>query len=1018
MEEMRKALEAAQRLIQDLQTELLVKEQRIVELEDCISAMSSKENLLASNAADPPEQLSPKKMKKLSLPDNTDSVVCTKSAPNTLIREQPSLPLPQPSEDLIASPNRSFESRSLHGRHAKSSIDLMTMKLNEGKQASLKTTTLGQRLAMTARQRRQVAQTNRSRSPATTAAASRSTGNLQPAPENNRLAQTMPLQPAPGKPSVDRLSSTLCVEDPRFRLPSMALLIAHDNPQLGKTIRNMVLKQGSVLCMLESHNGKGSSHFLLGDIVFSGDFEAVEHSSYAEQRGSGCIVLSQLYLAVADTKSLQQRPGLQDIMEIELPFASRSCDDLEALENFWKPCRSRVDVILDPYHSNKRWFPYFEGRRKMAPQFRSKGVGYLRLGDDMSNFGTAFLSADGGQTYLDNGACNAMQKPSSLAIVSTASPLPLGRTKSIRQLVETSRSNSINEVRDGEEEDEEEVATVFPVDATALEAAFDAVSQGETVDQVLLDLSQQMDRLREEHSKWTDRQVALQILQQTLSKLGERKGLEDLVLKTNSSCGLFSDLFLWLSDCFTRVSHISVLTAALRLVEVFAPLRALPASPTLALAWKALVAEALYLLRSGNRNVAEAASQTLLTLHRGGALPLPHIVETIDDILNGHSSSDKKKAKVVSNTHKVLAWLQSVLLVERSQSTLEVPSTILTSHQLFCLLKSVKVLLTHREEPSREAAVNTLALIVSIEVIQMNQQGSRSSSPTDSQPSSPTNSLSTKISMWKSILEQANTSEEKTALWQEMLEGNCTESTKAIVKEIIETAAKVGGKILSALCATLSAWVEPQRSSALSVSAGVKSLKRRLSSHCKLKTAASPSALQTQLPNEQSQSQSSHRDAQQGNSRDHLASLWYETKLLLKVCPTGQDHWETVMQAVQGAPACFSGLMAIAEERQISVGSLIRKVLPFDENTSSADQAASAALHLERIAQEDPPVANLAKQIAYIRGTLRVKIADEADFAQARLAIATLSKHLEQLKCASDSRSMTLHDLISSLEVP
>lgn len=977
MEEMRRALEAAQRLIQDLQSELVIKNQRIVELEDCISAMASKENKLLVNAADPLE-LSPRKMKKLPLPDNTDSVVCTKSAPNTSIREQPSLTLPQPSEDLIASPNR-----SLHARHAKSSIDLMTMKLDEEKQANLKTTTLGQRLAMTARQRRQVAQTNRSRSPAATAAASRSTGNLQPAPENNRLAKTMPLSELlPGKPSVDRLSSTLCVEDARFRLPSMALLIAHDNPQLGKTIRNMVLKQGSVLCMLESHNGKGSSHFLLGDIVFSGDFEALGQNSCVEQRGSGCLILSQLYLAVVDTKSLQQRPGIQDIIEIELPFPSQNCDDLEALENFWRPCRSRVDVILDPYHSNQRWFPYFEGRRKMAPQFRSRGVGYLRLGDDMSNFGTAFLSADGGQTYLDHGACNAMQKPPPLAIVSTASPLPLGRTKSIRQLVETSRSNSVNEMRDGEE-GEEDIATAVPVDATALEAAFDAVSQGETVDQVLLDLSQQLDRLKEENAKWTDRQVALQSIQQTLSKQGERNGLEDIVIKTNSGCGLFSVLFLWLGDCFTRVSHISVLTAALRLVEIFAPLRALPASPTLALAWKALIAETLYLLRSGNRNVAEAASQTLLTLHRGGALPLTHIVETIDDILSGHPSNDKKKAKVASNTHKVLAWLQSVLLVERSQSTLEVPVCVLTSHQLFCLLKSVKVLLAHREEPSREAAVNTLALIISIEIIQINssqQQESRSPSPTDSQPTSPTNSLGTKISMWKNILERANTSEDKTALWQEILEGNCTESTKAIVQEIIETA-KVGGKILSALCATLFAWVEPQRSATLSVSAGVKSLKRRLSSHCKLKTVASPSA-QVQLLSEQSQSQSSRRDAQQGSPQDHLVSLWYETKLLLKVCPTSQNQWEAVIQAVQGAPACFSGLMAIAKERQISVGSLVRKVLPFDENTSSADQASSAALHLERIAQEDPSVANLAKQIGYIRGTLRVKIADEADFAQ------------------------------------
>jgi len=34
-------------------------------------------------------------------------------------------------------------------------------------------------------------------------------------------------------------------------------------------------------------------------------------------------------------------------------------------------CSSRVDVILDPSHS-QLWYPYWEGRRKMAPQVGRK----------------------------------------------------------------------------------------------------------------------------------------------------------------------------------------------------------------------------------------------------------------------------------------------------------------------------------------------------------------------------------------------------------------------------------------------------------------------------------------------------------------------------------------------------------------------------------------------------------------------------------------------------------------------
>ena len=62
----------------------------------------------------------------------------------------------------------------------------------------------------------------------------------------------------------------------------------------------------------------------------------------------------------------------------------------------------RVDVILRPVREENIWFPYWEGARKFAPYFRSAGVGYLRLGDDMGKHGLAFLSTDGGRTFVDN----------------------------------------------------------------------------------------------------------------------------------------------------------------------------------------------------------------------------------------------------------------------------------------------------------------------------------------------------------------------------------------------------------------------------------------------------------------------------------------------------------------------------------------------------------------------------------------------------------------------------------------
>lgn len=89
-----------------------------------------------------------------------------------------------------------------------------------------------------------------------------------------------------------------------------------------------------------------------------------------------------------------------DILEIDItaagPGAVVDISTDEKLQLFLKPCASRVDVILEPSHTGE-WYPYWEAKRKMAPQFRSNGIGYLRLGDDMSMFGCAFLSTDAGK---------------------------------------------------------------------------------------------------------------------------------------------------------------------------------------------------------------------------------------------------------------------------------------------------------------------------------------------------------------------------------------------------------------------------------------------------------------------------------------------------------------------------------------------------------------------------------------------------------------------------------------------
>ena len=81
-------------------------------------------------------------------------------------------------------------------------------------------------------------------------------------------------------------------------------------------------------------------------------------------------------------------------------------------------CSGAVKVILDPIHDGV-YYPYFEvsvnnrvdppqrQQRRAAPQFRSQGIGYLKLCDDMNKHGTSFVAA---RTGGADGALRAQRR--------------------------------------------------------------------------------------------------------------------------------------------------------------------------------------------------------------------------------------------------------------------------------------------------------------------------------------------------------------------------------------------------------------------------------------------------------------------------------------------------------------------------------------------------------------------------------------------------------------------------------
>lgn len=225
-----------------------------------------------------------------------------------------------------------------------------------------------------------------------------------------------------------------------------ALWIIHDNPQLG----NKLLISGRTMkCWIETKDPdkKDCMRVIIGNIDYSGDLinGGIESNdrqfldSYSTLVGNECIRLRNAVGFFVNYSTVDTRVSRDDkLVEFRLDTdggfpLTGSCAKMSTKE-FFQKCNGCLDVILDPQCAPGDWYPWRENasKRKIAPQFRSKGVGYIRLGDDMSRNGLAFLSGDGGRTFFSEiiqqtaavtrvQSCgNIQQSNSSLKSVSTS----------------------------------------------------------------------------------------------------------------------------------------------------------------------------------------------------------------------------------------------------------------------------------------------------------------------------------------------------------------------------------------------------------------------------------------------------------------------------------------------------------------------------------------------------------------------------------------------------------------------
>jgi hypothetical protein len=225
----------------------------------------------------------------------------------------------------------------------------------------------------------------------------------------------------------------------------LTLYVAHDNVPLGEAMRG---KKSDVL--IETKHSSGKLCFVYGRVGYSGPAGEAPDASGALQLGSrGCWVLSleSCHARCVDPATKRRLATFECLSLIEgeaIPFST-----IEDCRSFFRGCTSRVDVVLAPQRlrddgrppkslvsvNEAPYLPYWDTDtppRRLAPQFRSAGVGYIRLGDDMSRNGLSFISCDAASFLLDAG--HAAPSASStgrrrLEVAAPVDPSPLARSR-------------------------------------------------------------------------------------------------------------------------------------------------------------------------------------------------------------------------------------------------------------------------------------------------------------------------------------------------------------------------------------------------------------------------------------------------------------------------------------------------------------------------------------------------------------------------------------------------------------
>lgn len=670
------------------------------------------------------------------------------------------------------------------------------------------------------------------------------------------------------------------------------LFIAHDNPQLGKTVHSFIVcsccsggkgdpsssaASAGMQCMLEFKDQSEPSQktvFLLGTIIYSGPFSGIEDAEVLQPRGSACLVVGDIRAVRGDVKQLatRTRRGGGDIVEIDLlsdhvpagfavPLAS--ADELKAL---LQSCKEKVDVILDPYHCSgdddavQQWFPYWEGTRRMAPQFRSKGIGYIRLGDDMSQYGVAFLSLDAGATYLDDGATSIVAK-------GARGGLQLVDQHHHHHHAKTSLPSTTHRLGTKHNSLHQSALMRDCSKAAQVVGLMDSSAAPATIGDAAVDAKEgSMWQLREAlqglkdsfHSSTSDKSTSLKWNERSELLVSIASQLRELLIASSSSSSstpeepvmssevvsmhyvnTFTELILLLTDIVTKKVNPQMLSSSMLCLRALQCGEVLWSHSHCRVPWRHLVLESIHLLRSNNKHVQECARDALTHLYTGKSITLPLLEGMLDEVIvgsrvaanhlhphlhsnnnNNNNSSKTLQLHSAANTSRFIQWLDSLIIAEldgliaddgyipvgvgmdRSDREAAVVRRMRTRRErgriaVGCLLRRCGQLLAHREEVTRESSAALTTHLLALDVLQ-------NILLTDDADDADVEQLS-ELSTSLSLASSASTDEKKQQLMmQSLIIHVVTADIRPVIADMSATNGRYYKKILSSLCAVLS----------------------------------------------------------------------------------------------------------------------------------------------------------------------------------------------------------------------